>query len=299
MMAKILYDKPIDKRSKLMLLKIIDRLKNTEDDFRMLIVGDTGSGKSHLGLWFYELGAGKSATVDCIGTNRESYAEAMYNANKLKKSGVPVVYCINDEADLHSTEVMTKYNKAVQRVMAQNRGAGLFHIWCMPNPERMQSDYIDDVFDAVVYIRDKHMNKPRTFAVFAGKKMKDLRFDKKGRKRKLSFALLDSASKKPSKRSFLGCFVEYDGFLREEYTKKKMEKISDTIETFYEEFGSKTYTQADLMRDWSVSEPTARKYLRKALADEVLKEGVHFKKSAVGKIIINNDGKRKIEEIYL
>lgn len=278
--------------------RIKKRLLETDDDFRLGIFGDTGSGKSHLALHIYERVSGDSATVECIATNRKTYPGAMLHAHHMKEKGNKLVCCVNDEADIHSTETMTKYNKAVQRVMAQNRAAGIFHIWCMPNPARMQKDYFVDVFDAIMFVRDKSTKRPRTFAMFSGDKLYSLTHNKKDQFIGVTLRSLEKASKKRTMRTYLGCFKEYDGRLLSDYLKKKHEKIKATIKEFYEEFGEETYKKADLQRAWNVSEPTVYKYIDKALSDNVIQEGTHFIKTATGRTLINTLGKERIEEIY-
>lgn len=260
---------PFDEVTKKLLEKIKERLQNTDDDFRLLITGETGSGKSFLMLHIYEYVSREEATVDCIGTNPETYAQAMRQADLLKKRMKNPVFCVNDEANIFSTETMSKYNKAVQRVMAQNRAAGFFHVWCMPNPGSLQAAFLDEVFDLIIVVLDKHSDKPRRFAVYDRERINKMRDLGNGRKRKLDLPFL--IEKNRQKRLYLGCFIDYKGHLRKPYLEKKMRKISDTIEEFYDEYGKgETYSLIKAAKILDVAPNTLRKYVKVAIDNRLV-----------------------------
>lgn len=276
--------------------KIVDIARKkiaSDDDYRGLIVGDTGTGKSHFDLHFVTAFM-QEPDIRAFGLNEESYAQAVKWAYEARREGQPFVACVYDEANIYSTEVMKEFNREIMRLMGEIRGLNILHLWSMPNPGRIQQDFIDETFDFIVYIYTKDNDRPRMYAFFDRAAIDKLRRKEgsKTAKARLTLDLLRRVHKKYA--SFLGCFCEYQGPLREAYDKLKESKMGDRVADFYERFGADGFIQQDIARAEGVGHMTAHNWTKGAITEGVIIEGVDFSVNGAGTKRFTQEGFIKI-----
>ena len=109
-----------------------------DDDFLLMCVGETGSGKSVLTLHGYELVDPENCSIDFISFCPEDHAKGMKDLMQ-KKEGVRFI--ANDEANIQKRNSSTKYNKDLIDLYFSIRGLNFFHWWNNPS-----LDIIDKVF---------------------------------------------------------------------------------------------------------------------------------------------------------
>lgn len=204
-----------------------DHIKAKNDDFLVLIVGATGSGKSHLGLHILEKYLGEKANVNLIGLDKEGIANGLQSA---KNQPLPRFF-MSDEANLSKREAMTKWNRELLDLYFAIRKLQIFHIWCNPSLDIIDKPFIEEKIKGFIYIPSKTKNA-RVYFYFTKKSLIQI-YEKYGN---LKLRTLHKVRKKYA--YFRGWFKEYNGFLKEAYNKKKDSRIDFKIEEFAEKWGN-------------------------------------------------------------
>jgi hypothetical protein len=146
-----------------MIKNVRDAILNKDDDYVLLCAGTTGTGKSSLMLWGYELYAEELATVDNIGLTRESFANALKYASTLEGKGR---FCANDEANISKREALTKYNRELIDLYFSIRGLKIFHWWNNPSIDMIDKPFIEERIKGLIYIATKDADVPRVYYFF-------------------------------------------------------------------------------------------------------------------------------------
>lgn len=263
---------------------------NNNDDYRLLIVGDTGTGKSMLMLWLYDLYAGEEAEIGCVGLNEDGYRKAVHTTNQLQKKGNTFVACVYDEANIYSTEVMTTFNKEIMKLLGEIRGKRWFHIWAMPNPGRFQQDFIDETFDALIYIYTKDKDKPRMYYFFDRNSINTMRH-KEGSGQSKARLSLDFLERKAKKYAvFRGCFKEYKGILRADYNLLKENKMDERITMFSQVGEGFKYKSSDVARLLGVNPIWVTQKTLAAVESGDMVPDLHFNVNAAGNRRYSEEG---------
>ncbi|MFH1828457.1 MAG: hypothetical protein ABH824_04290 [Nanoarchaeota archaeon] len=204
------------------------RILSQDDDSLILVVGDTGSGKSHLSLHMFERYLGKEASIDYCGLNKSSIAKALKAA-----TDKPLPRCLwVDEANINKRDSLSKFNKDMIDLYFSIRGLQIFHVWCNPSLDMMDKFFIEERIKGIFYITNKN---PKVRLYYYFKKESILKiYNKYGH---LKLPLLYKIRKKYA--YYRGWFKVYDGFLLEDYLKKKDDRMEEKVANFYDKWSEK------------------------------------------------------------
>lgn len=265
---------------------IITKTEQNDDDYKLVIIGSTGTGKSNLGLHLLELFMEEEATIKVMGINQQGFADAINEATKLRKAGVRRVSCVYDDANVYSVEVMSDFLKELTRLYATIRGLNMFHIWAMPSPRKLPDDFTEELFNGLIYIanvKGKNKNAPRIFYYFDANRINALRI-KAGTDKHPAKVTLKNIRAWRKKANWKGCFREYNGKLKADYLKMKEKKMYEQVEDFYSRFSKKeeAYGMTEISKRLSISDATAYKYVNEAISNGSLVKDKDFIVSGAG-----------------
>lgn len=259
------YD-PILKR----IAKSVDsQIRGSDDDFFLMIVGSTGTGKSVLMLNVLEDYDPEEASVDYLGWDQGTFATALRNASRKKNKR----FVGNDEANVNKRNNATQFNKDTLDLYYANRKENMFHIWCNPSLDAIDKPFIKDRIDGVIYIYEKTMHRPRCYYYFHKKDILTI-WDKAGN---LDLRTLKKYARRYA--SWRGWFRDYKGPLRAEYIKRAKGRVADKTERYYRKYALKedfsiSYTAA--AKDLGVSATTIKKHMSKLIKQGVLISEQHI-----------------------
>lgn len=222
MIAKFLPEKGHDEG----VYKIIESVNqglNGDDDFLLLVIGPTGTGKSSLMLHFYEAFDPEGCDIKYIGLNRYAHAEALKNA----KDKPDKRFCSNDEADISKRDHATKYNKNILKLMWQIRGLNIWHWWNNPSGDMIDKPLIEERINGVIYMNDKSKDKPRIYHYFTKKALIEI-FEKE---KNLKWQTLEKYKRLAF---YVGAFTKYEGKLKKDYLVEKEKKMASAVDDFAE-----------------------------------------------------------------
>jgi ABC-type dipeptide/oligopeptide/nickel transport system ATPase component len=208
---------------------IKSEIKSKDDDFLLMVVGATGTGKSMLVLHIMERYLNSEASINYLALNKNDFATALYSAKE--KKGFKM--CVNDEANISKRDSLTKYNKEVIDLYMSIRGLNIFHVWCNPSVDMIDKHFIEERINGLIYVRTKDINRPRLYYFFPKKNLLKLWEKEKN----LKMETLNKHRKTFS--SYVGWFRDYKGCLREPYLKKKDNRMTEKVDYFYEKYGKK------------------------------------------------------------
>jgi len=271
------YDEYLD----LVVLGVKEHIKTKNDDFLILIVGPTGSGKSHLGLHIEESYLGDKASVNLIGLDKEGIASGLQSA---KNQQLPRFF-LADEANLSKRDAMSKWNKELLDLYFAIRKLQIFHIWCNPSLDIIDKPFIEEKIKGFIYIPSKTKNA-RVYFYFTKKSLIQI-YEKYGN---LKLRTLHKVRKRYA--YYRGWFKEYNGFLKEDYNKKKDSRIDTKIEEFAEKWGSKEgglLKRSQIAKNLGFSSSTIINYQKILIERELLIENVNYFVSASGQYTFNQE----------
>jgi len=263
-----------------LVIKVIkDSIADKDDDFLILCIGETGSGKSMFMLHGMELFLGDKKSIDYIGFTKSSYANALIRA---AKSGKPRM-CINDEANISKRDSITKYNKDMITLFYSNRGANIFHWWNNPSIDMLDKSFINERIKAVVYIKTKTVNLPRLYYFFWQKDIKKI-MEK--------YKTLDTNVLKKVCRKYAyyrGWFRDYNGDLKKPYLEQKNKRILDVIQDFHDTYSDDTDSipRSKLIKKLKINDNTMRNYENKMEELGLLVEDQDYEVNVAGRKLYN------------
>lgn len=275
-----LYDELFEK----VIINIRDNISDKDDDFLMICVGTTGTGKTSLALHAYELFDPEGCSVDFIGLDKEDHAKALKKASV--KSGLR--FCMNDEANVTKRDALTKYNKDMISMYFAIRGLKIFHWWNNPSIDYLEKMFINERLKGVIFVFTKDVTRPRLYYYF--RKHDLLRLLEKHKS--LSLKVLKTHGK--SFAFYRGWFKSYNGVLWDDYLVKKKSRMVDHVESFFENYGGDTITHSVIAKKQAVDGSTVGKWAIRAINDGVLVEGVDFIVNGGGKKIYTEEGAQKL-----
>ncbi len=261
---------PTDANFPKLIKKIIKRTQDDDDDFLLMCVGETGTGKSSLMFWAYWLYDQLGMNLDVIGFDQESNADALLNSPKK-----PTLRFVgNDEANIMGRNALSKYNKQYIDLMFAIRGLNIFQWWNNPSLDIIDKVFINEKINGIIFIANKDTKHPRIYYYFTKKQILNILERNKG---KLTLKILKNSAKKHS--TWRGWFNKYDGKLWKEYIDKKHNRMQEKLESFSKNFGktkSSLMTFEDAGKSFNVSGETIHRRLKKYIKKELLNEGEHY-----------------------
>jgi len=265
-MKRIEYDDNagnIDPFLRNLIQKKREQIANENDDTVVLLIGDTGSGKSQLSLNMMQEYMGDERTeIDLIGLCRPTIAKAVQTVKNIPKPRCALF----DEANINKRDSLSKFNKDVMDLFMAIRGLNIFWLWCNPSANMMDKFFIEERISAIIYVKKQTVgegeHQRRVFYFFKTKKILQI-LEKYGN---LKTKTLNKVKKKYA--FFRGWFKLYDGKLKESYEEKKQERMKDKSDEFCEKYGEfdKTFPKTVIARKVDVSTASITRYF------EVLRE---------------------------
>ena len=216
-----------------------------DDDFLLMCVGETGSGKSVLTLHGYELVDPENCSIDFISFCPEDHAKGMKDLMQ-KKEGVRFI--ANDEANIQKRNSSTKYNKDLIDLYFSIRGLNFFHWWNNPSLDIIDKVFIREKINGVIYIMNKDIKYPRLFSYFTKEAMLKIIDEHK-------IITLDILKKNVAKHALaVGWFRDYQGKLLKDYKAKKKSRMENKVDDFFDKYAAKasdikTHTRAHIARE--------------------------------------------------
>mgnify|MGYP003135171840 FL=1 len=261
--------------------KNIQHIKNIlhkeEDDRLFLIIGETGAGKSHLGLHIMEQYLGEKAHVDLIGFNKSTIAEGL---KKAKDMELPRLF-FADEANISKRDSQTRFNKQIIDLYFAIRGLQIFHIWCNPSLDMLDKPFIEERISGIFYvIKNKNTPNYRLYYYFRKSDILAI-YNKYGN---LKLPLMYKVRKKYA--YYRGWSKQYKGFLFNDYEKKKEYRMDEKIEEFFSSWSKEPnlLTPREMANKLNVSMDSIRKYADTLKEREILVEGENFFTAATGRL---------------
>lgn len=205
--------------------RVLKRI-NSDQDYLHLNVGMTGTGKTSLALFKYELYE-PEPEIKYVALNRPDYARALKAASEKR----PLRFTCWDEADANRRDALSKFNKDAMSLNWKIRGKSIFQIWNNPTAEWLDRPFIEEKIDSMIYVLDKSTTKPRRYLFFKRSQLLRLLEEQGNLKH-------DTLRKYGPKHAlYLGWFRQYKGKLWKEYLAKKTTRMDDGINEFYEKYG--------------------------------------------------------------
>jgi len=245
-----------------------------DDDALYLVVGPTGSGKSTLALHLHQVFMKEEASVDYIGLNRDSFAEAYGNALKRVKEKKPLRICVWDEANISRRDALSKFNKQLINIYMKNRALRMLHIWCNPSVQMIDNIFIKERIKGFFYCPSKEKTVRPYYYIPKEGLLKI--YDK--------YKSIDEPTIKKTVKEyalFKGWYREYKGPMKEEYLKKKLKETEESSEEWVETWRN---TNTGLLETQKVLNKTGISYntLRNYIERGNLIEGKDYEVSATG-----------------
>lgn len=224
-----------------------NKLTKKDDDFILVIVGTTGTGKSNLGLWTYEeVISPEFQTIAQVALTPSDMGKAIKNASETKRGERYAQY---DEGKLNRREWQSEWSKELLSLYHDIRGENIFHTWCTAYPELLDQVFVKERVGALAFIYTKDDDRPRLFLLFTKNDL--LRFIDQNKK--ISTDLLKKYGK--SHASMQSWFTEYKGALKATYLEKKEERMKESINKFYDRWSAQeSYTTKDVMQELGVKD---------------------------------------------
>jgi len=274
------YDKQLPINNRL----IREHINQSNDDYLILAVGETGTGKSNLLLHLQELYMEELTSIKCVAQNRESYADVIkYN----RDAPMPRV-AFFDESNISKRDGQSSFNKDIIDLFYTIRAKNILHLWATPSLDMIDKPLIYDRIKAVILFPSKQKNI-RPYFWFKKSQILAI-FEKYGR---LHIDLLTKVRKKYC--SYRGYFREYNGIIKDEYLSIKNQRVDDKMDEFANKYSNNgnmyskfTLNQNKLSKifmvsNFSIAETT------KLLMDEGKLNESNFFINAMGKRFFTNE----------
>ena len=279
------------------ILTIKKTIMKKDDDFLLLCVGRTGSGKSSLMLHTLELYCGNEASLDFICITRETFADKQYEIGT--RDGVR--FLGNDEADAGKRNALSKWNKDLLQLYFKNRGQNIFHWWNNPSLEMIDKEFIQERIKGMIYIATKDSNRPRIYYYLRMDDLLNLYEYAAKNNQKLTLPFL----KKNVKRFAyaVGWFKEYKGrFAKEYFDRLKPEGMMAHSLEFKEKYGErkegvKMFKRSEIAAELSMGNETIRNYEVELLKANELEMGVDIQLLPSGKKVYSEMAREKFKEL--
>ena len=250
--------------------KVVDHitkgLQQKDDDFLLMIVGTTGTGKSNIQMLIYEMYAqriGVEPNISQIALNSEDFAKAWEKVVTENQRFVGY-----DEANVNRREWASQYNRDLMKLYWGNRGLKVFNVWCNPSLEWIDRPFIEERIKGVIFIHTKG-KMYRKYWYFTKKSLLTMLEKHADLKH---HTLLKHGAKYAL---YEGYFTKYTGKLLEDYASKKQDKMKDLVVEFVEKYNKgETMSLAGAAQKLGISQPTLKKYTMKAIEAGLMDDDV-------------------------
>jgi hypothetical protein len=199
------------------------------DDALFLYAGRTGTGKSTLLLWSYEIYTPRRILA-LVPRSQEEFAKALKIAKNTPIADRVVLY---DEAEASKRESMTRWNKDLIRVYSKIRGKRILHGWCYPDSDMIDTKIVLNRVNGIFVTYEKSTEGIRHYYYYS---QEDIRKFLEKFPKLLVDLLVEHG---PKYASFQGYFTEYDGELRDAYFARKEEGMDEEIDKFSDKYSGK------------------------------------------------------------
>jgi len=244
-------------------------IKDMEDDCLFFICGDTGIGKSTLALHMEEECLGDKASVHLIGFDKSSIAEGL----KIAKDSPLPRFFLADEANISKREHQTRFNKEMIDLYFSVRSLQIFHVWCNPSLDMIDKHFINERLKGVFFCIQKNP-EIRYYYYFRKKDILAI-FEKY---KNLQLPLLKRVRKKYA--YYRGWFKKYEGFLLEEYKKKKDSRSDEKVEEFYHNWAKtkdkELLRPSEVAKYLGVHSETVKRYAELLKKEGILKKDLNY-----------------------
>jgi len=248
--------------------------KNNKDDFLLVIVGGTNTGKSSLMLHLYEEISGGDVDCDLVAWDQEGFANAL-KKNRSIDPDEKIRFLGYDEGNVSGRNAMTKWNKDLIDLYLAIRQYRIFHVWCNPSADMLDKPFIEGIVKGLIFLKDKTPHI-RRYYYFSKEKLLSFYKDQK-----LSLYNLNKFKKKYA--SFRGWYKKYDGQLWKNYNINKESRMEKKIDYIYDTYGKYEdfIRSGDMSKKIGISASTIIKYAKK-LTDEGFLTSDQCKLTATG-----------------
>ena len=246
---------------------IKQHISSKNDDHLILLVGDTGSGKSNLALHIMDRYMGAKADTKFIGLNQSSIARAIKHA---KDAPMPR-FVLMDESNINKRDSLSRYNKQLMDLFLAVRGLNIFWVWCNPSLDMMDKFFVKERISSVILVVGNYTGQ-RPYYFFPKKNILTI-LQKYG---SLDINLLKKVRGKYA--HFRGWFKQYKGALLDSYLSKKDSRMDEKVEQFFQEWGDSedTFNGVEVCEKLGISKPTVNKYYKELLKEGLIVSGEHF-----------------------
>jgi len=284
--SEFVDDRRTDFLAEKWMLKLRRKIREENDDYLLLTVGETNTGKSTLGLHFLDYYAKQSVDMDYVALDKQRHAQAVKHATEKELPR----YVDYDEAPVYGRDAMSKYNKDLIKLYDSIRGKQIFNIWNNPRLDMLDKPFLDGPLDAVVYIGDKSTTRPRRYHVYTASQITQW-YESEGK------LTLDVLSSHEDDAVWTGWFRPRNDELWSRYEGLKDESMDSHVESFFEEWGSEDLMSAREASDnIDTHHSTFTKYLNKLTEDGVLEEDVDYKQTPSGAYKVPRKTMKDVEE---
>lgn len=255
------------------------------NDFFVLCVGMTGTGKSSLGLHAYEAYDPEGCSLDYVALSLDEFKDSV----RLVKDKELPKFLDYDEANVLSREAMTKTNRQLIKWYYRNRGMNIFHWWNNPSP-RIDKELVDVRVNMVIYIYTT--GSPRKYYALPRKRIQQMLLDNKTDT--LTFRLLQENAKKYA--AWQGWFRSYGGRLWPGYVAKKDSAMVTATDEFIDD---KPLDESAVAKALEVSRPTLRRRVPKWIDQGLIIQGRDFVINTLGLRKYTRDGVSRLQECFM
>ena len=258
-----------------MLEKLLDYVKilttKKDDDFLILCVGDTGTGKSMLSLHAFEYYMKQHADIKYVGLTKGSFATGFKEVQNVPRG---FKFLLNDEANINKRDALSKYNKDLLDLYYSCRGLNIFHWWNNPSVEMIDKPFIKDRVKGFILITTKDVNRPRVYYYFTKNSLLKIL-------EKYKNLDIKTISKVKNKYAlFKGWFKDYNGDLKMDYLDKKNPRMLEKVDDFVSKYGDVKVVE-DVLTVCDVAEKTGygKGTIQNYVVRKIIPEHLVFKKN--------------------
>jgi len=251
------------------------KIEEKNDDFLIMCVGETGTGKTNLSFHAMTLYLKEKADFKYFTIRQQDFADMM---KKIVKEPLPRFLCF-DEANVDRRESMTKFNRQLIKLYFKIRKLNILHWWNNPSADMIDLRLIKERIKGLIYIFTKDVKKPRLYYYYTKDGLLKL-YEKHGN---LTHKTLRKHAKKFA--FFRGWFWEYNGKLWDEYNNMAVDRTIEDVNEFSEIYGSnkKGLTGAAIGRKIGVSKGTIMRYSKSMIENEILELDKDYYVTPLGK----------------
>lgn len=243
------------------------------DDFVMLIVGTTGTGKSNLGLWVQSLIV-PEPRIEQIALTRADLARAIDAELEAPSTNRYIQY---DEGKLSRRDWASEWSKELLELYHDVRGLNIFHTWCTAMPNLLDREFIKSRVGCLIFIYTKDTDRPRHFLLFTKNDL--LKF--LDQNDNISMDTLKKYGK--SHASMQSWFREYTGPMTVAYKDKKDARMRERVKQFAKKWGGDEMDQSEAGQHLGVTKQVVNRWLQ---------DGTYFVDGR--DFIINGNGVKKV-----